>query len=117
MVLRLRRAKRLTVLAIVASLVCAAGAYAAVAGLPAGVQVNNDLPAIDPAQDAGLTGLTAGTVTAGNLVAVPLVRAVRTRTSGAQRLTCWASMWGACARISAAAPRTSARGPSVPVAT
>ena len=38
--MRLRRAKRLTVLAIVASLVCAAGAYAAVAGLPAGVQVN-----------------------------------------------------------------------------
>ena len=64
--MRLRRAKRLTVLAIVASLVCAAGAYAAVAGLPAGVQVNNDLPAIDPAQDAGLTDLTAGTVTAGN---------------------------------------------------
>ena len=64
--MRLRRAKRLTVLAIVASLVCAAGAYAAVAGLPAGVQVNNDLPAIDPAQDAGLADLTAGTVTAGN---------------------------------------------------
>ena len=52
--------------AMLASLVCAAGAYAAVAGLPAGVQVNNDPPAIDPGQDAGLTDLTAGTVTAGN---------------------------------------------------
>ena len=64
--MRLLRIKRLTVLAIVASLVGAAGAYAAVGGLPAGVQVNNDPPAIDPGQDAGLTDLTAGTVTAGN---------------------------------------------------
>ncbi len=64
--MRLFRVKRLTVLAIVASLVCAAGAYAAVGGLPPGVQVNNDPPAIDPGQDAGLTDLTAGTVTAGN---------------------------------------------------
>ncbi len=63
---RFLRATRLTVLAIVASLVCASGAYAAVAGLPPGTQVNNDLPAIDPGQDAGLTDLTAGTVTAGN---------------------------------------------------
>jgi hypothetical protein len=56
----------LTVLATCVSLVCAAGAYAAVVGLPAGVQINNDLPAIDPGQNAGLTDLTAGTVTAGN---------------------------------------------------
>jgi hypothetical protein len=48
---KLRRVKRLTVLATCASLVCAAGAYAAVAGLPPGIQVKNDLPAIDPAQD------------------------------------------------------------------
>ena len=47
--------------AMLASLVCAAGAYAAVGGLPPGVQVNNDPPAIDPGQDAGLTDLTAGT--------------------------------------------------------
>jgi hypothetical protein len=64
--MRLFRVRRLTVLAMVASLVCAAGAYAAVAGLPPGVQVNNDPPAIDPGQDAGLTDLTTGTVTAGN---------------------------------------------------
>ena len=64
--MRLRRVRGLTVLATIASLLCAAGAYAAVGGLPAGVQVNNDLPAIDPGQDAGLTDLTAGTVTAGN---------------------------------------------------
>ena len=64
--MRLFRVKRLTVLAIIASLVCAAGAYAAVGGLPPGVQVNNDPPAIDPGQDAGLTDLTAGTVTPGN---------------------------------------------------
>jgi hypothetical protein len=66
MAMKLRRVRRLTVLATCASLVCAAAAYAAVAGLPPGIQVNNDLPAIDPAQDAGLTDLTAGTVTAGN---------------------------------------------------
>ena len=64
--MRLIRVRRLTVLAIVASLVCAAGTYAAVAGLPPGTQVNNDPPAIDPGQSAGLTDLTAGTVTAGN---------------------------------------------------
>jgi hypothetical protein len=64
--MRLLRVKRLTVLAIIASLVCAAGAYASTAGLPPGVQVNNDPPAIDPGQDAGLTDLTAGSVTAGN---------------------------------------------------
>ena len=64
--MRLFRFRRLTVLAFVASLVCAAGAYAAAAGLPPGTQVNNDPPAIDPGQDAGLTDLTAGTVTAGN---------------------------------------------------
>jgi hypothetical protein len=64
--MRLLRVRRLTVLAMIASLGCAAGAYAAVVGLPPGVQVNNDLPAIDPGQDAGLTDLTAGTVTAGN---------------------------------------------------
>ena len=64
--MRLVPVKFLIGFAIVASLVCAAGAYAAVVGLPPGVQVNNDLPAIDPAQDAGLTDLTAGTVTAGN---------------------------------------------------
>ena len=52
--------------AMLASLLCAAGAYAAVGGLPPGVQVNNDPPAIDPGQDAGLTDLTAGSVTAGN---------------------------------------------------
>ena len=64
--MRLVPVKFLIGFAIVAGLVCAAGAYAAVVGLPPGVQVNNDLPAIDPAQDAGLTDLTAGTVTAGN---------------------------------------------------
>jgi hypothetical protein len=64
--MRLSRVKCVIVLAVIASLVCAAGAYAAVVGLPPGVQVNNDLPAIDPGQDAGLTDLTAGTVTAGN---------------------------------------------------
>jgi hypothetical protein len=64
--MRLFPVKFLTGFAIIASLVCAAGAYAAVAGLPPGTQVNNDPPAIDPGQDAGLTDLTAGTVTAGN---------------------------------------------------
>jgi hypothetical protein len=59
-------AGRLAVLTIVAGLVCAASAFAAIAGLPPGVQVNSDLPAIDPAQDAGLTDLSAGTVIAGN---------------------------------------------------
>lgn len=61
-----RRVRRLTVLVIVAGLVCAAGAYAGISGLPVGTQVNNDPPAIDPGQNAGLTDLTAGTVTAGN---------------------------------------------------
>lgn len=40
--MRLFRVRRLTVLAMIAGLVCAAGAYAAVAGLPPGIQVNND---------------------------------------------------------------------------
>ena len=62
--MRLFPVKFLIGFAIVASLVCAAGAYAAVGGLPPGVQVNNDPPAIDPGQDAGLTDLTAGAVTA-----------------------------------------------------
>jgi len=54
--------KRLTLLAIIASLACAAGAYAAITGLPPGVQINNDPPSIDPTQDAGLTDLTAGSL-------------------------------------------------------
>jgi hypothetical protein len=50
-----------------ASLVCAAGAYASFGGLPASVtQVNNDPPAIDPAQNAGLVDLTTGSLVAGN---------------------------------------------------
>jgi hypothetical protein len=60
------RITRFALAAILAGLVCTAGAYAAVSGLPPGGLVNNDLPAIDPAQDAGLTDLTAGSVTAGN---------------------------------------------------
>jgi len=54
--------KRLTLLALIASLACAAGAYAAITGLPPGVQINNDPPSIDPTQDAGLTDLTAGSL-------------------------------------------------------
>ena len=46
--MRIFRVRRLTVLVMIASLACVAGAYAAVGGLPPGVQVNNDLPTIDP---------------------------------------------------------------------
>ena len=42
--MRLTRITRLAWLAILASLVCAADAYAAVSGLPPGAQVNNDPP-------------------------------------------------------------------------
>jgi hypothetical protein len=60
--MRFIRIRRLAWLAVIAGLVCAASAYAGTAGLPAGVQVNNDPPAIDPTQDAGLTDLTAGSL-------------------------------------------------------
>ena len=64
---------------------CAAGAYAAVGGLPPGVQVNNDPPAIDPGQDAGLTDLTAGTVTAGN-ARVPWATFSQKNADGSQQI-------------------------------
>jgi hypothetical protein len=83
--MRLFSVKRLTVLAITASLVCAAAAYAAVAGLPPGIQVNNDPPAIDPGQDAGLTDLTAGTVTAGN-ARVPWATFSQKNADGSQQI-------------------------------
>lgn len=83
--MRLFRVRRLTVLAMIASLLCAAGAYAAVAGLPPGVQVNNDPPAIDPGQDAGLTDLTAGSVTAGN-ARVPWATFSQKNADGSQQI-------------------------------
>jgi hypothetical protein len=61
------RRRRVAVASLVAALAVVAGsASAAFQALPPGVQVNDDPPAIDKAQDAGLTDLTAGTVTAGN---------------------------------------------------
>ncbi|HWK18786.1 MAG TPA: hypothetical protein VNR66_15150 [Solirubrobacteraceae bacterium] len=65
--MRLFRISRVAVLALVAGLVCAGGAYATVIGLPfVGSQVNND-PAngIDPNQDAGLSDVVGGSLTAG----------------------------------------------------
>lgn len=60
--MRLFRFSRLAVLALVAGLVCAAGAYAAVIGLPPdGSQVNNDpVNGIDPHQDAGVSDVVGG---------------------------------------------------------
>jgi len=63
---RLLRWRRITLLAIVAGLVCAGGAYATVIGLPAnGLQVNND-PAsgIDPNQNAGVSDVAGGSLVA-----------------------------------------------------
>lgn len=77
--------KRLALLAMIASAVCAAGAYAAVTGLPPGTQVNNDPPAIDPAQDAGLTDLTAGTVIAGN-ARIPWATFSQSNADGSQQI-------------------------------
>ena len=79
------RFNRVTVLAIIAGLVCAATAYAATGGLPPGIQVNNDPPAIDPAQNAGLTDLTAGTVTAGN-ARVPWAAFSQKNADGSQQI-------------------------------
>src|ERR1700674_2038820 len=64
--MRLIRVKRLTVLAIVAGLVCAAGAYAAGVGLAPRTQGNSYAPAVDASQNAGLDSLSGGTVTASN---------------------------------------------------
>jgi hypothetical protein len=81
------RINRVTVLAILAGSVFAATAFAATTGLPPGVQVNNDPPAIDPAQDAGLTDLTAGTVTAGN-ARVPWAAFSQKNADGSQQMGC-----------------------------
>ncbi len=65
--MRLFHFSRVAVLALVAGLVCAAGAYAAVIGLPPdGSQVNND-PAngIDPQQDAGVSDVVGGSLVPG----------------------------------------------------
>ena len=49
------------------ALALAGGAYAAFVGLPSsGLQVNDDPPAIDPGQNAGLSDLTTGSLVAGN---------------------------------------------------
>jgi hypothetical protein len=65
--MRFFRFSRLAVLAVVAGLVCAAGAYAAAIGLPAdGSQVNNDLAnGIDPQQDAGVSDVVGGSLAPG----------------------------------------------------
>jgi hypothetical protein len=60
------RIKRSAALAGIATLACAASAYAAISGLPPNTQLNNDPPSINPTQNAGLTDLTAGSLTAGN---------------------------------------------------
>ena len=64
--MRRLRFGRIALLAIIAGLVCAAGAYATVIGLPAdGSQVNND-PAngIDPNQNAGVSDVVGGSLAA-----------------------------------------------------
>ena len=55
--MRRLRFGRIALLAVLAGLICAAGAYATVIGLPAdGSQVNNDPAAgIDPNQNAGVS--------------------------------------------------------------
>lgn len=65
--MKLFRIARMAVLALVAGLVCAAGAHASVLGLPAdGSQVNND-PAngIDAQQDAGQSDVVGGSLATG----------------------------------------------------
>ena len=64
--MRRLRFSRIALLAVIAGLVCAAGAYATVIGLPAdGSQVNND-PAngIDPNQNAGVSDVVGGSLAA-----------------------------------------------------
>ncbi|MGZ4342387.1 MAG: hypothetical protein ACXVHX_10230 [Solirubrobacteraceae bacterium] len=65
--MRKLRIKRTGVLTVIAVLLLAAGAYAAVIGLPADFsQVNNDPAAgIDPAQDAGESDVVGGSLAAG----------------------------------------------------
>ena len=65
--MRKLRIKRTSVLTVMAVLLLAAGAYAAVIGLPADFsQVNNDPAAgIDPAQDAGVSDVVGGSLAAG----------------------------------------------------
>jgi hypothetical protein len=53
--------------------------------LASGRQVNNDPPAIDPGQDAGLTDLTAGSVTAGN-ARVPWATFSQKNADGSQQI-------------------------------
>ena len=60
------RARRVGLIAGVVALACSGGAYASIAGLPPGTQINNDPPSIDPTQSAGLVDLTAGSLVAGN---------------------------------------------------
>ena len=68
--IRLRLRGRLMVVAgvaICALALAAAAAYGAFVGLPtSGQQVNDDPPAIDPGQSAGLSDLTSGALVAGN---------------------------------------------------
>jgi hypothetical protein len=62
--MRLFSVKRAFAVAIVAGLVCTAGAYAAVLGLPTdGSQVNSDIASgIDPQQDAGVSDIVGGSL-------------------------------------------------------
>jgi hypothetical protein len=67
---------------------CVAGsaAAAAVVGLPSdGSQVNNDPPTIDPAQNVGLSDLSAGSLTAGNAL-VPWVTFEQAQHNGSQQI-------------------------------
>ena len=65
--MRRLRFGRIALLAVIAGLICASGAYATVIGLPTdGSQVNND-PAngIDPNQNAGVSDVVGGSLAAG----------------------------------------------------
>ena len=81
--MRRLRFSRIALLAVIAGLVCAAGAYATVIGLPIdGSQVNND-PAngIDPNQNAGASDVVGGSLAANG----PRSRGQRSSSSPAAR--------------------------------